>query len=86
MLSCQDVTDLASKSLDAPLTRRQRWGMRLHLLFCRMCRRYARNLRFIEQALKRARDGKLESSSAYRKLSEQARARIQRALQDKNSS
>jgi len=86
MLSCKDVTDLASKSLDAPLTWRQRCGMRLHLLFCRLCRRYVRNLRFLEQALRRARDEKLECFSADDKLSEEARDRIQRALQDKNPS
>jgi hypothetical protein len=86
MLSCKDVTYLASKSLDAPLTLRQRWGMRLHLLFCRLCRRYVRNLRFIEQVLRRARGGKLECFSAHGKLSEEARERIQHALQDKNQS
>jgi len=86
MLSCKDVTNLASKSLDAPLTWRQRWGMRLHLLFCHLCRRYVRNLHFLDQAFRHTRNEKPECFSAHGKLSEEARARIQRALQDKKQS
>ncbi|MGH8557395.1 MAG: hypothetical protein ACRESZ_08020 [Methylococcales bacterium] len=48
MLSCKEVTDLASRALDTPLVWRQRFGMRLrlHLLFCRLCRSYLRHCVF----------------------------------------
>ena len=84
MLSCKAVTYLVSQALDAPLMWRQRWRMRLHLLFCRLCRRYVHNLRFLDRALRDARDGKLECVSAHERLSEQARERIQCVVQDKD--
>ena len=86
MLSCKEVTHLASQTLDAPLSRRQRWAMRLHLAYCVLCRRFVRNLRFLNQALKRARDAHPECFSARGKLSRQARERIRRVLQDKQQS
>jgi hypothetical protein len=85
MLSCKEVTDLASRALDAPLDWHQRFGMRLHLLFCRLCRRYVRHLRFLDRAFKRARNGNLQCRSARGKLSEKARERMRRAL-EKNQS
>jgi hypothetical protein len=86
MLSCKDVAHLASQTLDAPLTCRQRWGMRLHLLFCRLCRRYVGHLRFLERAFKRVRHGDPECFSPRERLPEQARERIRRALQDRKPS
>lgn len=86
MLSCKEVTDLASRALDMPIAWRQRFGMRMHLMFCRLCRRYVRHLRFLDRALKRARDEKLQCRSVRGRLSEQARERIRRALEDEHQS
>ena len=86
MLTCKDVAYLASKALDSPITWRQRWGMRLHLLVCRLCRRYVQNLDFLNRALRRTSNGNQPCFSTQQKLSEQAREKIQRALQDKDPS
>ena len=83
MLTCKEVAHLASQALDAPLTRRQRWALRLHLMYCVLCRRFVRNLHFLSQALRRARDDNFERFSAGGTLSEQARERIRRMLRDK---
>lgn len=40
MLTCHEVSDRASRYLDAALPMRERLGMRLHLMMCRHCRRY----------------------------------------------
>ncbi|MEN8261019.1 MAG: zf-HC2 domain-containing protein [Pseudomonadota bacterium] len=82
MLSCKEVSQLASKTLDAPLTWRERMGMRLHLLICRLCRRYVRNLLLLEQMLTDARKVDLEPLAAGVKLSDEGRARMRRALED----
>ena len=82
MLTCKDVAYLASKALDAPITWRQRWGIRLHLLFCRLCRRYVQNLDVLNRALRRASDRNQPCFSTQQKLSEQARTKIKRALHD----
>jgi len=86
MLSCKEVAHLASQALEAPLTWRQRWGMRLHLLFCRLCRCYIGHLRFLERAFERARGGDPERFSVRKRLPDEARKRIRRTLQDKKPS
>ncbi len=49
MLTCKQAVDLTSTSLEAPLPRWQRWQLRLHLLMCRHCRRYLKQMRFLRQ-------------------------------------
>ncbi|HYE37357.1 hypothetical protein [Methylocaldum sp.] len=78
MLSCKEASALESKSLDAPLTQRERFGLWLHLRFCRLCRRYVRDLHFLRHAFRRAREnGGLADHAG---LSEAARERIRRVL------
>lgn len=84
MLSCKDVSYLASKTIDTPLTRRERWGLWLHLLFCKLCRRYVRSLQLLQRALKQARKDGTEHLAPRVKMSDQARHRIRKALNDSN--
>lgn len=44
MLSCRDTSDRASDYLDGTLSWRQRIAVRMHLLFCDVCRRYVRQM------------------------------------------
>lgn len=77
--SCKDIAHLVSKSQDQRLGFGQRFAIRMHLLFCVYCRRYARQLRWLEQAFGRVR----EDASAAR-LDDAARERIRDKLQDKD--
>jgi uncharacterized membrane protein len=86
MLSCKDVAHLASQAMEAPLTWRQRWGMRLHLLFCGLCRHYVGQLRFLERAFERVRNCDQERLSSGERLPEEARKRIRRTLRDEKPS
>ena len=45
MLSCREETALLSQALDRPLRLHERFGMRLHLLFCKGCRATRRRRR-----------------------------------------
>jgi hypothetical protein len=54
--SCRDATRLHSRALDESLPLRIRIGLKCHLLLCFSCRRYARQLSFIRQALRRDGD------------------------------
>lgn len=47
MLSCKEVTRLASESLDRDLSFKEHVAMKLHLMMCRMCQRYSKQLKFI---------------------------------------
>lgn len=45
MLKCKDVAELASRYVDHDLGVMQRAQIRLHLMMCRHCTRYVRQLR-----------------------------------------
>lgn len=47
MLSCKEVTSLVSQSLDQKLALRQRMAVRFHLMMCKLCSRYRKQLLFI---------------------------------------
>ena len=51
MLTCRDVTELATEYQEGALPIRQRLGMRLHILVCSACRRYLAQLRTVAAAL-----------------------------------
>ncbi len=50
MLTCKQIIDLASNSLDTALPWRIRWQMKLHLLMCKTCSRYFKQLQFLQKA------------------------------------
>jgi hypothetical protein len=45
------MTRLASRSLDGDLNRPERAAMLMHLVYCRACRRYLRQLELVSSAL-----------------------------------
>ncbi len=53
MLTCKEATQLISKSLDRPLTRRERFAVRVHLLMCKYCKRFSQQLFVMRNALSR---------------------------------
>ena len=55
LVSCRDVTRLLSRMQDESLTDWQRVRVRWHLAVCRMCMAFEKQLRFIEDAMKRYR-------------------------------
>jgi predicted anti-sigma-YlaC factor YlaD len=79
MLSCKQASELLSQSLDRPLTRRERWALRLHLWICAACRRFGRQLMLIRLAV-----GKVVAETEQNenlRLSPEARLRMTRALE-----
>ena len=77
MLSCKDVTQLLSESMDASLPIGKRIGVRLHLLICKFCLRYKRQLLLIRETARR-----LAASEDIpgETLSAEARDRIRKSL------
>ena len=55
MLSCTEATRLLSQAQDRPLSLGERVKLRLHLLVCTACTRFARQLAFMRTALSRYR-------------------------------
>lgn len=81
MLSCKEVNVLASKALDTRLSGRERWAIRMHLMFCNLCRRYVRQLNFLHRATEWIKREQVELYDDV-KLPEEARGRIRRALEE----
>lgn len=84
MLNCRQVTRLVSQSTDTRLRWYQWLGMRIHLIYCVWCRRYASQVRFLQKASKRL-GTELEATSSHTlpaEAREKMRARLQEAMKD----
>ncbi len=84
MLNCRQVTRLISQSMDARLRWYQRLGMRLHLLYCVWCRRYAEQIRFLRHASRELGPGveALPSHTLSSGAREKIRTRLREALKE----
>jgi len=84
MMDCQHASQLLSQSQDRPLPWPQRFGLRVHLMMCRACSRFASQLALLRQAAT-VLGRQVENDAAVR-LSEDARDRISdRLRQVKNA-
>jgi hypothetical protein len=83
MLSCKDVTQLISESMDTSLPIGKRIGVRVHLLMCKFCSRYERQLRLIRETVRRivAMEEK-PGEPPGEILSEEAKERIRKSLRN----
>ena len=52
MLNCHEITDRASEFLDGTLPWYIRLQVRLHLMMCRFCREYVRQITLVARALR----------------------------------
>lgn len=52
MLSCKEVSQLVSESLDRKLSLRQRLLVRIHLMMCGLCRRFRKQMFFLREKTK----------------------------------
>lgn len=77
MFSCKDATKLLSESMDRKLPLGKRIGVRLHLIFCKWCARYERQLLLIRETV-----GRLAATmeAPGETLSEEARQRIRESI------
>jgi hypothetical protein len=79
MLSCKDVTQLISESMDHSLPIGKRIGVRLHLLMCKFCSRYERQLLLIRETVRRIVATEEKPGET---LSEEAKERIRKSLRN----
>ena len=83
MLSCRDVTQLISESMDTSLPIGKRIGVRFHLLMCKFCARYERQLLLIRETVRRFMATEEKPVGAPGEtLSEEARERIKKSLRN----
>jgi hypothetical protein len=79
MLSCKEVTELVSQSIERRLSLREMLRLRMHLFVCTACSRFTRQMKFLHAA---ARAYARRGISAARQwvLSTTARDRIRVAI------
>jgi hypothetical protein len=53
MISCKEATELMSQEKDRPLGLAERIGLRVHVLFCRGCTNYRRQMDVLSAACRR---------------------------------
>jgi hypothetical protein len=81
MFRCKEVTRMVSESLDRKLPLYQRIGIRIHLLMCKFCSRFKKQLLFLRETIRlnveRGKDTELST-----KLPPEARERIRKSIQN----
>ena len=82
MFNCKEVTRLISDTMDREIPFHRRMGIRIHLLMCRFCARYLKQLRTIRE-LMHLQMINIENSQSLDDLPPQARDRIRNVIQDK---
>jgi len=80
MLNCREVTRLISQSMDSKLPWHRRLGMRVHLLYCVWCRRYAAQLQLLRKAARELPPEALDA--APKKLSNEAKEQMRARLRE----
>lgn len=78
MLTCKQASQLLSQSLDRPLNRGERFGLRLHLLICKFCKRFWQQVVVIQNAIRL--EVKMTEQNEEIKLSKDAVQRITQAI------
>ncbi len=76
--SCKEAARLQSDALDRSLPFRQRFGLRVHLLLCKWCRRYGEQIAFLRTAVHTQAQG--EECLPSRALSSEAKERMKQRL------
>jgi predicted anti-sigma-YlaC factor YlaD len=75
-LRCEAASELASRALDESLPYLDRAALSCHLLACKSCRRFCKQIRVIRTAIRRRERFLLESDADECLLSSDARDRI----------
>lgn len=57
-LTCDQAAQLMSHAQDEPLNKTERWALSFHLLICRLCRKYNRQLKLLRGIMSRMADSR----------------------------
>lgn len=80
---CKEIVKIITASMDAKLSWREWIVMKIHLLSCDPCINFIKQLRFIKDSLLLGQE-KIGQQDTSKKLSEEARSRLKKALESPN--
>jgi hypothetical protein len=78
--NCREATRMQSEGLDRHLGLAQQIGLRIHLILCKWCRRYGKQIGFLRSAARRHEEH--EQGLPPQSLPPEARERIKRRLRE----
>jgi predicted anti-sigma-YlaC factor YlaD len=83
-MPCDQITELISQAQDVRLSRTRRFVVMVHLVYCKACRRFRKQLAILRDATSRLSDPlSVETLPAdLPGLSDEARDRIKRSLKN----
>ena len=79
MFLCQEVSQKVSRGMDAKLPWRHRLAIRIHLMMCRYCARFRRQLALLRR-LSRSQEPDPSPEAPPESLSAEAKARMKEKL------
>jgi len=82
MISCYDATYLISKKQEEKLTLAEQMKLSLHLMYCKYCKRFAKQTKQITNSIKEM-NRKMKKNSVKIKLTEEQKKRIAEAIRNK---
>lgn len=82
MLSCKDISEVASLAMDETLPLRKRMGMQLHLFICKHYRTYVNQISFIHRAMHNRSDELVHMGLGEKTLSAEAKDKIRKNLNE----
>ena len=82
MFNCRHIARLVSESMDRKLPPGRRLGVRFHLLMCRHCARYKKQLQLMRRLIRGQASADAEYFSTA--MDEQAKERLRRLIDKKN--
>ena len=85
MFNCNEISKKVSESFDRSLPLYQRMMIRIHLMMCKYCSRFKKQLVIIREAI-RSEDENAAGLGGASGLSSDARDRIKRSLQEQAGS
>ncbi|MFC1504963.1 zf-HC2 domain-containing protein [Thermodesulfobacteriota bacterium] len=80
MLSCRDVSQLVSESMDRKLSMSQNIEIKMHLFMCKFCSRFRKQVLSIRQVCRDNAD-LIGEGAEQNALCQEAKERIKRSLQ-----
>ena len=85
MLSCKEAADRLSESLDQKLSFKDHIELKIHLMLCKLCSRYNKQLQFIHRTTKECVTKYEEGANESTRLSEEGSDRISKQIKENNN-
>ncbi|MBY6207694.1 MULTISPECIES: zf-HC2 domain-containing protein [Halomonas] len=80
MMMCKAATKLMSKQLDAPLTTREKFSLRFHLMLCSVCRRCDKQFEMLRKAGRAYGGASADKAEHHCMASEEDMKKVQEAI------